>query len=80
VPPPYVLAGHSLGGLLVLTAAQTLARFGPELGRMHRELSELSTQGGCRVVAGADHHSIVNDPRHAGEVAAAIEQLLAAQR
>jgi pimeloyl-ACP methyl ester carboxylesterase len=74
----YARTAGSLGGrpLVVLTAG---ASWATEFGALQAELATLSSQGVHRVVAGAEHMTIVTQQEHAEVVVAAIREVLADQ-
>jgi pimeloyl-ACP methyl ester carboxylesterase len=47
---------------------------------MHAELAALSSRGVHRIVEGATHASLLHDPEHAGQTAAAIREVVEAAR
>ena len=74
---PQVRAVHDLGErpLRVLTAEESARIFGGWSTRQ-MELARLSSRGIHRVIAGANHGSLISDPRFAPEVVRAIREVV----
>lgn len=67
----------SLGdvSLRVLTAGDTSRGGGPDFATLQSELVTLSSDGTREIVEGADHFTLVLDPRHARRISNAVREL-----
>jgi pimeloyl-ACP methyl ester carboxylesterase len=77
-----VRATRGLGALpfLVISASESPESIRPVWGELQRELATLSTRSRHLTVAGADHGSLLLNPEHARQVAAALRELVEATR